>query len=275
VPRSTCIFCGEGRRLSRTHIWPAWLNRLLAPGVDHLQEFERPKHRGGIATQRLKQGSLFTLKPYLACVECNTGWMKKFEDEMCLFAKPLFTATETVTLDLTQIRTMAGWIALITILAEHFDKSKADPTIPQRDIRHLKQKREPPHDWSIFAASSSSKKWFARYHHAPTHVGLFRSLQEYTEAVKTDLKSNTQTSSFGIGRLFIQAFTCPRSSFVSDYRRWAVQGKLAQIWPPPRFIGIGRPTKFPTDLVLSDETADELAVAYPKRMATLTEPFSI
>ncbi len=69
-----CIFCDEPG-LSKTHIWPAWLNSLLAPGTAHWVKAERRD-----ATEvKIKQGSIFSQKPYLACVCCNTGWMKSFE----------------------------------------------------------------------------------------------------------------------------------------------------------------------------------------------------
>lgn len=183
----TPAFSVEGGRLSETHIWPGWLNRLLAPGTDRLEELERPKHRGGASERRLKQGSIFTQKPHLACIDCNTGWMRQFEDDMCFFAKPIFTSRGSVTLNMDQRRALAGWVALIAILAEYIDKSKASLTISEADKTHLKKNREPPRAWSIVAISSNSRKWFARYRHVTTFIGNFTSAQEFEEAVRAHI----------------------------------------------------------------------------------------
>jgi hypothetical protein len=76
-----CLFCGEPG-LSLTHIWPDWLNRMY-PGSAHVGRYvatepTSPTSEERIVTHKNYQGSLFSRKPKLACIDCNTGWMKLF-----------------------------------------------------------------------------------------------------------------------------------------------------------------------------------------------------
>ena len=94
-------------------------------------------------------------------------------------------------------------------------------------------------------------------------------------AVKADQPWNTQTSSFGIGRVFFQIFSTPDSSFVTDYRMASKGAGLTQIWSLPQgslwpYAKAGT-VKFPTQLMITDQTADELADAYPERIKRLTK----
>src|SRR4051794_16517547 len=96
-----CLFCGQHGPLSKTHIWPDWLERLL-PSPRQREEIETRTGRSPlreITVRRiLRLGSLFSQKPYLACIHCNTGWMQKVEDQMLKFSKPIFISHDPITL---------------------------------------------------------------------------------------------------------------------------------------------------------------------------------
>jgi hypothetical protein len=222
----------------------------------------------------VRQGSVFTQKPYLTCVDCNTGWMKDFEDQVERLAA-LFSSSDSVTLEREQTAALAGWITLITILAEYIDTSGDSLTTTRGDLESIRLDRQPPAHWSIFAASLAATIWAARYRHHATRIDQFTGVQQFMEAVKADQSSNTQTSSFGIGRVFFQIFSTPEPSFVTDYRITAKGAGLTQIWPlpPGRLWPYAKEgaAKFPTQLVLTDQTADELANAYPERIKRLTK----
>lgn len=262
-----CLFC-SGPGLSKTHIWPKWLNELLGPTTHRKAEWQAPSYSEEESSVHIHQGGIFSQKPYLACQNCNTGWMSDFEDEMARFAPSLFSSAETV-LQLTkgQQRTMAGWVALITILAEHIHKSGRSVTVSKRDVVYLRKHLVPPREWSIFCSTLEGDRWSARWRHRTMALSRFYSEVDFQSKVRSGLPPNTQVTSLGIGRLFIQVFTCPEPSFIADYRRCAVQTKLSQIWPiPTNFLGFTRPLKFPTNLVLTDEAADELGEAYMNRI---------
>jgi hypothetical protein len=72
-------------------------------------------------------------------------------------------------------------------------------------------------------------------------------------------------SSFGIGNLFLQVFTTPYKLIAGDYQAAAKKTGLIQIWPIPLPIlwPLQKGTaKFPTKLVLTDETAENLSLAF-------------
>jgi hypothetical protein len=261
-----CIFCGCPG-LSKTHIWPEWLERLLLPGSLRSIELVRPDHISPTHTrfqrvQQTKQGSIFTQKPYLACVDCNTGWMKHFEDEMLKFAKPLFISWEKVILDVHQVHAIATWISLVTVLAEYMDRSQGSVSISEVDRAYLKTCRRPPESWSIFAASLDGKVWRARYRHHSLMVGDFKSLSEYDAAFGEHHPNNTQLSTFGIGNLFFQVFSCPKQTLGYNVQSMAIESGLTQLWPilPDSVANVTDGyIKFPTRRRLSDYDAELLS----------------
>ena len=121
-PPGKCIFCGT-YGLTKTHIWPEWLGRLLPFGDAHEQAHisrtapSATEDRSETAFRRRRQGCVFSLKPFIAYKDCNTGWMARFEAEMVKFSKPIFTANDHV-----QIHVFSVWLSLITVLAEHLFK---------------------------------------------------------------------------------------------------------------------------------------------------------
>jgi hypothetical protein len=121
-----CIFCGEPG-VTQTHVFPDWLDELIATGNARSQFFQLEDEPFSIPTvveNVRKQGSVFSQKPYLTCGACNNGWMNRFEDEMVKFSKPIFLGQQA-NLTEYQTRVLVGWLTLITILAQY----------PQR--RHL------------------------------------------------------------------------------------------------------------------------------------------
>jgi hypothetical protein len=270
-----CLFCGEPG-LSKTHIWPNWLNKLLSPPSARHEVIERPSHHQRPGTeQKIRQGSIFSQKPYLACEKCNTGWMKAFEDEVEKFGHLFLTSPDSTLLEEGQVRSLAGWVTLITILAQYIDRARIDITVTRHDLDCIWQRKVPPDHWSIFAASLDGFLWRARYRHRATNISPYAGVQEYLDAVTAGVQANTMVSSFGIGSIYFQVFGCPVPSFVSDYRAVTKQAGLNQLWPLPAgslwpYAKQGT-AKFPTKLVLTDATADELSNTYYERIRRLTK----
>jgi hypothetical protein len=272
-PQRFCIFC-DGHGLTRTHIWPDWLERLILPGSHRLEELDNP-HVPSIRGSRIKQGSLFSQKPRLCCEICNGGWMMKFEDEMTAFAKPLFTSLETVTtINETQRRILAVWVSLITILAEFIDRTQGSICIPKSDRAFLKKYLMPPETWTIVACSLNAKSWHAKYRHHASFIGQFSSVAEYYDAVARGRTNNTQISSFGMGHLFVQVFSCPNYRFIDDFRVAFKSRGFVQLWPIPSTFWpfSNRAAKFPTKTVLNDNEAPVIADAFNDRIKFMAQP---
>jgi hypothetical protein len=94
---------------------------------------------------------------------------------------------------------------------------------------------------------------------------------EFVSTFLVDRPNDTQISSFGLGKVFIQVFTSPHSKLIYDFRSSLRSKGLVQLWPMPHKLNpfAKRLTKFPTKLVLKDEEADMMADAYSKRFDVL------
>lgn len=272
-PQRFCIFC-DGPGLSRTHIWPEWLDKLLKPPDGRPQRTNNSRVSG--IRSNVKQGSMFSQKPYLCCVACNTGWMRRFEDEMTKFAKPIFTSLETVTtLDETQTRVFGVWISLITVLAQ-FTDHKEGVSISKEDRAFIKRYLRPPDNWTIIASSSKSKTWYAKYRNYSLGIGDFASPAEQLASIASGRPNNTQISTFGMGKLVVQVFSCPNERYVQDYRAALKKSGMIQIWPVRRRFWPfpKRPPQFPTNAVLDDEQATIFAEAFNDRLRYIADPNS-
>jgi hypothetical protein len=279
LPRK-CTFC-DSSKLSRTHIWPDWLEKLLSPGRHRSEELETPTytaptHSAVVRERKLKQGSLFSQKPYLACETCNTGWMKQFEDEMVKFAKPIFTSSTNLTINHYQIRVMAVWVSLITVLAEYIGHSQGSIGISEGERKHLKKILKPPDNWSIFVASLDGEIWSARYRHHAYRITEFADLTEPFSKFGQHIPVNTQISSFGMGRIFVQVFSSPNQRLVTDFRIWAKATGLSQLWPSPSGLwplrSLRGSVEFPTRRVLNDDEAEVLANEFNEIINVMTRP---
>lgn len=265
-----CIFCGEPG-LSRTHVWPDWVNEMF-PGetrevLDVLIDHRAPGVDVTTPIAETKQGNLFTQKPYLACEPCNTGWMKQLEDEVSNFLRPILTGEGGIELTEQQAITLAAWAMLITILAEY--TLKGPNAISPRERDYLMKRGHPPGNWAIFLAGLDGPFWSKAWYH---HTLRFKMAESVEQAIKFDYPlPNTQITSLGMGKLFIQLFSSVNLPTVSDYEVHARVKKMVQLWPRksrlwplPR-----RKTKLPTKLTLSDNEADVVAHAFYARLQIL------
>jgi hypothetical protein len=273
-----CIFCGKPG-LTKTHIWPSWLNSVIFSGNARNEEsvneiYVSPDSSIIDRNSRLRQGNIFSQKPYLACEKCNNGWMKKFEDEMVKFSKPIFTKLEPTSLNYGQLRIFSVWISLITILAEYSDKTRKSVCISSHDRNHLMKYFMPPDNWSIFFCSLDGDKWSAMYRHHSLWVHQFENFADFSATFMIERPKNAQISSFGFGKIFVQVFSCPNLRLVTDFRIAAKAKRFVQLWPPPLRVWpfAKGTTKFPTKLVLDDNEADVLSDAFNERLKFFTGP---
>lgn len=226
-PQRYCIFCNRPG-LTRTHIWPEWLHQLIQPGAHTLEEVSHEGDDPSAYRSRTLQGSIFRQRPKLCCAKCNGGWMARFENEMVKFAKPLFTSWETrAVLNPHQQRVLAVWITLICVLAEFIDHRNRITT-PEAERKFIKARRVPPDTWAIVACSSNSELWRAKYRHIPLDLRDFSSIHEYFGEMASRRVNNTQITTLGMGRLYVQVFRCLNLALLSDYMRNAKASDFVQ-----------------------------------------------
>jgi len=253
---NTCVFCG-GKPLTKTHLWPGWLNDILprqpnfnqnsslATGT-HLTPEERQT-----AFQKHKK-DIFDQQPYLACYLCNGGWMKEFEDEVVKFVKPVILGTFRGRLDQRQQQMLAGWLSLIIIVSEL--ASFTQKTVSKADIEFLKIQKKPPENWTILATKLNGQTWMKRkqYHSAAIYPGL--TLDRLPRTGEGIPKYNTQIATLGIGALLVQVFICPARQIVDRYRSDYAH-RLKILWPITPY----RRLKFPLSHAWNDQEAEFFA----------------
>ena len=133
------------------------------------------------------------------------------------------------------------------------------------ELRYIKSRLSVPDNWSIFYASLDSDLWFQRAKRQSMLIGhdMFSS----PNSPILFGRDNYQIASFGMGKLFVQIFTCAVERVVTDYRIAAKASGLSQLWPAP--YGFWPFTKgsakFPAQLRLKDEEADAVADAFYER----------
>lgn len=150
-----------------THVWPEWLKTILPNSTHRVVSDENvvdlgPDRQDIVRASRIYQGGLFSQKQFLACDKCNTGWMRDFEEEVLLFARPLSAGVNKISLTRMQTYSLSKWICLITMLVD-YSKAREKFTIPKAGRRYLMQHLEPHDHWSVFICSLDSTKWNINY----------------------------------------------------------------------------------------------------------------
>jgi hypothetical protein len=270
-----CIFCGQRGNRTQTHIWPDWLKSVLTDETHrtHIEEevtYLSNKKSVILRRTRVRQGGLFSQKPYFACETCNTGWMNDFEKEVIAFAKPVFTSSTAIILTRKQVRSLCGWISLIAILME-YNAVREKSSIPKIDRRYIREHLEPPEEWSIFAKSQNNPKL------SPYHMTVRRwydpgiSAHELPSEIIQGRDLNTQLSIFGLGQIVVQLFTSSHFNIVNDFRTYANSQNFIQLWPMPSSLNLfaRRFARFPTKIPLETDEIAELGGAYSRRFDNL------
>jgi hypothetical protein len=197
--------------------------------------------------------------------------MKYFEDEVIKFVRPILSGVPA-SISHKQIEVLAGWICLIVILSEFIDRSLGVST---RERIYLKTKKRPPDNWVIVVAGLYGPRWSHYWTHHARNIFVSDDRHVFFTKTATYLSPNTQITSFGVGKLFVQAISSPHWHILRDFEIAATSRGLTQIWPTPfRFWSLPlrlwpfseRRTQFPPKLTLTDDVADEIAEAFDNRL---------
>jgi hypothetical protein len=270
-----CIFCEQTGKRTQTHVWPDWLKSILTSGTHGLDSDEAVIHinvekTDTIKRTRVRQGGMFSQKPYLACQKCNTGWMNDFEKPVIIFAKSLFASDDAVKLTRKQVRSLCCWLSLIAILAE-YNVKREKSSIPKIDRQYIKENLEHPGEWSIFACSqdnptllpfhATTRKWYDQNMRAEEHA---KAIVEGRDNL------DTQLSIFGLGRVAFQLFTSLHMRLVTDFRTYVKHQGFIQLWPMPSILNpFSSRVQFPTSALLDVNEIGQLHSAYTARFEML------
>src|SRR5258708_793109 len=195
------------------------------------------------STVLTRQGAAITKKLRVVCRDCNHGWMKAMEETVRPILTPLIKG-EPIVLNKDQQRTLAEWIVMKMMVAEHNVPSEA--VVPQADRDRFFADRTIPSYFLIWVISSNSEKWRSRYIRHNATFGL-------PGRPAPTVRRNTQTIAWGVGRLFIfVAMTTAEGLDLADF--FGVHPVVLKLFP---YVGEVLPLPFLKSI--DDASGDRLA----------------
>jgi hypothetical protein len=220
----------------KVYIPRAALEHRISSTLAHIEGDETSYHRrtGDPHSRRIK----------CVCRTCNNGWMSALQEDAKPILIPLLKGTNT-TLHRRAQTTLASWIAMTVMVAEHVDKDKIAIGTDERSW--FRNNRRAPGHWRIWIGRHSRDRRGMVTH----NVMSFVSKEEFERAPHRPTgEANTQTTTICLGEhLLVHVM----SSLVAYdiIRMWKlppmVAPYLAQIWP----VRIGL-VRWPPPLALTD-----------------------
>lgn len=184
-----------------------------------------PSTGASIVGPTKRQGGIHTIRIRAVCTNCNSGWMNRLE----VAARPIVTAlalAEQITLNENDLNTLARWITVKCLVAEH-DKPKVDVT-PQSYRTAFMKDGKIPEFFRIYAVLNVSKSRIAYIRHTNcislSDIGPVPPLDGATQ--------NIQTISFLVGKVLFHLNAARIENFELEKRAIIVPvwGKC-RIWP--------------------------------------------
>jgi hypothetical protein len=238
-PQRRCMFC-DGLPLSREHMFPEWMSKVVPrAGNMRRQVLSAPSRTLAVAerdTISNRQGDLLGKRLLVVCKPCNEGWMEDIERAARPILTPLLRGEGAVLTPKAQ-QIIAVWSALRAIICEKSDAPTA--IIPAEAIKQLYlTKTLHPWLWKIWIGHYAGTQWSisARYTHSAAKFFVNVTTQHGISYRDTGY---LQTSTFGIGKLYIHAFcsTIPAIYSFDTYRSYRLHSILPAAnadvtWPP-------------------------------------------
>ncbi len=232
-----CIFCG-GRPVTAEHLWARWIGALLPKPPDepdwHLQSMAQLTPLGGRViefkpTLKTSRGPIKTRKIRKVCGKrCNGGWMSRLETRAAAAMSKAILG-EPCTLEGSDLRAIANWAVLTTIIAEFTDPSTQ--AVPTSDRAWLMAGWEsltgtveaelpplPPH-WRVYIGSHSDKDWRLNFNHTAVTASVLGALPARA--------TSAQSTTFGLGHLMVHAVSSAGLPLAEVPQKAA----LVEIWP--------------------------------------------
>lgn len=222
-----CLFCG-GEGLSKGHVWPKWVRKLLPNDVSHHEQvfgqfysFSPRLHGNPSFSTRTRQGHAGSRRPRNTCVKCNTGWMSRIEDYAKHFAAPLMSG-QPIFISPTAQFALASFFCLMAI---RFELLGEDVATPEEERTWLRKNKVPSKNWQVWIAKFSGDD---SYSHWAKSYGAYVTLSPPSELYPEKFPAHVST--MVLGELLIHMFYCEFLSFHGNY--WT---RLCKIWPPSQY----------------------------------------
>ena len=152
-------------------------------------------------------------------------------------------------------RTLAAWAAMTMMCAEYLYPHRATTSVTDR--RWLFKHKLAPQNFRIWIGDYDRKDWPGHWVHNSMRITEHEGIQGWTVHPDGTPRSNTQTVTFVVGRLFIHLFSCPFREILEARRLvQPIEDRLIQIWWPRHSF-----LTWPPASPLIDAEADRLTMA--------------
>lgn len=203
TPRK-CIFCGSRKKITREHVVPDWIRKVIP------RKSDTRTHSGlrflGVGTPNVtivpflnpQRGNSGNRKLFMVCHACNTGWMKDLQDELIPLLTPLMRGNWEDFTEAAASR-IAVWAAMtVSVIAMSYRDSKGVTTVERKFIR---ENRAVPPNWLVWIGRASGFEDVSYSNRAAwivlTKDGINRG------------EPNTTVTTIVLGQLLIHAISVP------------------------------------------------------------------
>jgi hypothetical protein len=218
-PPRGCAFC-RGRPLTREHVWPAWIHRLVAeaPAMPHRR---RTEFESRTLEEREFMLRPFTMTVKAVCGVCNSGWMSRVEEA----AKPLLMPGlhgRGKRLSPAGQQALATWAfksALVFGLTRRWPRG-----IPDEHYKHLLAHGRPPEQSLIWMGAYNGPE--------PAFVQLAgMAISRPGERVNSESRPNVYIFTFTLASIFLQVFASADAEAFDVTTAHYRDPRLRTIWP--------------------------------------------
>jgi hypothetical protein len=175
---------------------------------------------------------------------------------------------KSIILSLDRQKILAAWAAMSVICAEYFYPNRASSSVTDR--RWLYNTKIAPNDFRIWIGNYERREWIPHWGHFSLRISEDEGPQGWTIHPDGTPRSNTQTTTFVVGRLFIHCYSCPFPEILhAEKVVRAVDSRLVQIWSPRHSFLV-----WPA-AAITDRDADRLAGAIFDRLDAAGTAFGV
>jgi hypothetical protein len=245
--RRTCAFCGQTERLTREHVFGAWLAEI-GLGDDPVRYRAGPLNRFG---RDLGDGPPFQQTVRDVCAACNNGWMSRLEEVAHRVLTPIILGLAG-TIESHDRATIAMWTqktALVAMLVSSEGARAGGYGLPRSEYTTLyasRQSLEPP---------AGGQFWIGKVDSAKLAMVWVTPLVIETSGPAESERPHAYAMTIVLGRLVLHGVR-----FTPEHRHLDLESRHAMtaLWPTVTTIDAGRMTPLNEDSVLSLSGGKEL-----------------
>lgn len=221
VPRA-CIFCSGTKDITDEHVVPNWLRHVVPRAYEsHAIMGTRSGPTGARSFSKIRQGNAGTRTIHAVCVTCNTGWMRKLQDELQPILTP-FIQGSWVNLTPQMGARISLWLAMTTcVIGEYYDNPQGT-TQPDRSF--VFERQAVPANWTVFVGRASGA---TDIYHANAVTRLTSTVPDENGTYPVSILNVT---TIVLGQLLLQSIQVPLAE-LRPPEVYAQHGGLYQIHP--------------------------------------------